>query len=55
MSRCLYCYKELGEGMTDFHPACARKFSVSARHPNCLMCGASWATWHARWCAARRP
>ena len=26
MSRCLYCYKELGEGMTDFHPACARKF-----------------------------
>lgn len=26
MSRCLYCYKELGEGMKDFHPACARKF-----------------------------
>ena len=26
MSRCLYCYKELSEGMKDFHPACARKF-----------------------------
>ncbi len=26
MSRCLYCYKELGEGMKDFHPACAKKF-----------------------------
>ena len=26
MNRCLYCYKELGEGMKDFHPACARKF-----------------------------
>ena len=26
MSRCLYCDKELGEGMKDFHPACAKKF-----------------------------
>ena len=24
--RCLYCYKELGEGQKDYHPACARKF-----------------------------
>jgi serine/threonine-protein kinase HipA len=23
--RCLYCYKELGAGETDFHPACSRK------------------------------
>ena len=26
MSRCLFCYKELKEGQTDYHPACARKF-----------------------------
>ena len=26
MCRCLYCYKELGEGQKDFHPQCARKF-----------------------------
>lgn len=26
MNRCLYCYKELSEGMKNFHPACARKF-----------------------------
>lgn len=25
MNRCLYCYKPLKEGQTDFHPACARK------------------------------
>ena len=25
MSRCLYCYKELKEGQTDYHPACAHK------------------------------
>lgn len=30
MCRCLYCYKELGEGQKDFHPQCARKlFGVS--------------------------
>lgn len=26
MDRCLYCYKELGEGQKDFHPSCVRKF-----------------------------
>ena len=26
MCKCLYCYKELGEGLKDFHPGCARKF-----------------------------
>ena len=26
MCRCLYCYKELGEGQKDFHPQCAKKF-----------------------------
>ena len=26
MCKCLYCYKELKEGQTDFHPTCARKF-----------------------------
>ena len=26
MCRCLYCYKPLTEGETDFHAACARKF-----------------------------
>lgn len=25
MSKCLYCYQELGEGQTDFHPVCAKK------------------------------
>ena len=25
MNRCLYCYKPLKDGQTDFHPACARK------------------------------
>ena len=25
MSRCLYCYQELEEGLKDFHPACAKK------------------------------
>lgn len=25
MCKCLYCYKELGEGQRDFHPGCARK------------------------------
>lgn len=26
MCRCLFCYKELGEGEKDFHPLCAKKF-----------------------------
>ena len=26
MCKCLYCYKELGEGQKDFHPQCAKKF-----------------------------
>ncbi len=26
MCKCLYCYQELEEGQTDFHPNCARKF-----------------------------
>ncbi|GHT59030.1 hypothetical protein AGMMS50239_04760 [Bacteroidia bacterium] len=25
MSKCLFCYKELEQGQTDFHPACSRK------------------------------
>ena len=33
MNRCLYCYKELGEGQTDFHPNCARKFFGTADAP----------------------
>ena len=31
--RCLYCYKELREGKTDFHPACSRKMWRSAEPP----------------------
>lgn len=26
MCKCLYCYKELGEGQKDFHTGCSRKF-----------------------------
>jgi serine/threonine-protein kinase HipA len=26
MSKCLYCYKELGEGEVDFHKICSKKF-----------------------------
>ena len=33
MSKCLYCYHELGEGQVDFHPSCARKFFGSAIVP----------------------
>ena len=33
MSKCLYCYKELGEGQVDFHPECARKFFGSPHVP----------------------
>ena len=31
--RCFYCYKELKEGQTDFHPACARKFFGTRNAP----------------------
>lgn len=33
MSKCLYCYQELEEGLVDFHPACARKFFGSETAP----------------------
>ena len=33
MSRCLYCYKELKEGETDFHKACSKRFFGSATPP----------------------
>lgn len=33
MSKCLYCYHELGEGQVDFHPGCARKFFGSKTAP----------------------
>lgn len=33
MAKCLYCYKELGEGQRDFHPACSRKIFGTAKVP----------------------
>ena len=33
MSKCLYCYRELEKGQTDFHPECARKFFGSETVP----------------------
>lgn len=33
MAKCLYCYRELGEGQTDFHPACSRKIFGTAKVP----------------------
>ena len=33
MSKCLYCYKELGAEEHDFHAACARKFFGTAEAP----------------------
>lgn len=33
MKRCLFCYKELKEGQTDYHPACARKMFGTAKAP----------------------
>lgn len=33
MCKCLYCYKELVEGQTDFHPQCARKFFGTLQVP----------------------
>lgn len=33
MSKCLFCYKELGPGEVDFHKACCRKFFGTATAP----------------------
>lgn len=33
MSKCLYCYKELEEGLVDFHPGCAKSFFGSEKAP----------------------
>ncbi len=33
MCKCLYCYKKLEEGQTDFHPQCARKFFGTSAAP----------------------
>ena len=34
MSKCLYCYKELQEGETDFHKKCAKKFFGTTSAPS---------------------
>ena len=34
MGKCLFCYKDLGEGQKDFHPACARKFFGTKNAPS---------------------
>lgn len=34
MSKCLYCYKELGPGEVDFHKSCCRKFFGTAAVPS---------------------
>ena len=33
MAKCLCCYKQLSEGMVDYHPACARKLFGSGKAP----------------------
>lgn len=33
INRCLYCYRPLAEGQTDFHPACSRKIFGTATPP----------------------
>ncbi len=33
MAKCLYCYKELEEGMVDYHPQCAKRIFGSATAP----------------------
>ena len=34
MSKCLYCYKELGPGEVDFHKSCCRKFFGTSTAPS---------------------
>ena len=34
MCKCLYCYRELGPGETDFHKSCCRKFFGTATAPS---------------------
>ena len=34
MSKCLYCYKELGPGEVDFHKSCCKKFFGTATAPS---------------------
>ena len=34
MSKCLYCYKELGAGEVDFHKSCCRKFFGTSTAPS---------------------
>ena len=34
MSKCLFCYKELGPGEVDFHKSCCRKFFGTATAPS---------------------
>lgn len=33
MNKCLYCYQELEQGLTDFHPACSRKIFGTTTPP----------------------
>ena len=33
MAKCLYCYKELKDGQTDYHPACAKKLFGTRNAP----------------------
>lgn len=33
MKKCLYCYKELKKGQTDYHPACAKKIFNTKHAP----------------------
>ena len=36
MAKCLYCYKELEEGMVDYHPQCAKRIFGTATVPGFL-------------------
>ena len=38
MNKCLYCYKPLKDGQTDFHPACARKLFGVKEAPTLPYC-----------------